>query len=139
MAKRLTDKQKKMIIASYAELGSYNAVAKKHKVAFDTVKRVILSSPDIVEIVNEKKAQNTLEMVDFLKSRKNQAQNFIDMCFDALQSPEKIKTAQLQQITTAMGTVIDKFTDLGSTETASFARAREILGGTPIATKPKTK
>ena len=37
MAARLTDKQKKKIIADYVQLGSYNAVAKKHKIADSTV------------------------------------------------------------------------------------------------------
>jgi hypothetical protein len=35
MAARLTDKQRKKIIADYVDLGSYNAVAKKHKVSVD--------------------------------------------------------------------------------------------------------
>ena len=49
MAARLTDRQKKKIIADYVQLGSYNAVAKKHKVADTTVKRVVLSDPEILE------------------------------------------------------------------------------------------
>ena len=39
MAARLTDKQKKKIIADYVELGSYNAVAKIHGVSRQTVKK----------------------------------------------------------------------------------------------------
>lgn len=38
---RLTDKQRKQIVADYVELGSYAAVAKKHGVADTTVKRAV--------------------------------------------------------------------------------------------------
>ena len=41
MAARLTDKQKKKIVADYLELGSYLAVAKKNGVSDSSVKRVV--------------------------------------------------------------------------------------------------
>ena len=40
MAKRLTDRKKKKIVADYLELESYNAVAKLNSVSDSTVKRV---------------------------------------------------------------------------------------------------
>ena len=41
MARHLTDREKKKIIADYAELGSCNAVAKKHKRSWTTIKQVV--------------------------------------------------------------------------------------------------
>ena len=41
VAKRLTDRQKKKIVADYLELQSYNATAKENGVSKDTVKRVV--------------------------------------------------------------------------------------------------
>ena len=35
MAKHLTDREKKKIIADYAECGNYSQVARKHKVSFE--------------------------------------------------------------------------------------------------------
>ena len=46
MAARLTDKQKKKIVADYLELGSYRATAKKNDVADGTVKRIVLECGD---------------------------------------------------------------------------------------------
>ena len=63
MAARLTDKQKKRIIADYVELGSYNAVAKKHGVSFDTVKRTVLRDKETVRKTERKKYKNTLDML----------------------------------------------------------------------------
>ena len=48
MAARLTDRQKKKIVADWVEMQSYNAVAKKHGVTHQTVKRVVDASPDLV-------------------------------------------------------------------------------------------
>ena len=45
MAARLTDRQKKKIVADYLELGSYNATAKKNGVSNHTVKRILLEVP----------------------------------------------------------------------------------------------
>ena len=47
MAARLTDRQKKKIVADWVEMQSYNAVAKKHGVTHQTVKRIVDASPDI--------------------------------------------------------------------------------------------
>lgn len=49
MAARLTDRQKKKILADYVELQSYNAVGKKNGVAGNTVKRIVAESQGIAE------------------------------------------------------------------------------------------
>ena len=57
MAARLTDRKKKKIIADYAEMGSYNSVAKKYKVAASTVRRTCEQSPEMLKKAQEKKEQ----------------------------------------------------------------------------------
>ena len=42
MAARLTDKQKKKIVADYLESGSYRATALHNGVSDNTVKRIVL-------------------------------------------------------------------------------------------------
>ena len=49
MASRLTDKQKKDIIADYVETGSYNATAKRFGVALNTVKKICTQNADIAQ------------------------------------------------------------------------------------------
>ena len=65
MAKHLTDREKKKIIADYAECGNYSQVARKHKVSFDTVKRVVISDPETVKKAEQKKEQNTFIFLSF--------------------------------------------------------------------------
>lgn len=63
VAARLTDKQKKEIIADYAETESYRATAKKFGVSDMTVKRLCESDVELLQKVAQKKEQNT----DFVK------------------------------------------------------------------------
>ena len=110
MAARLTDKQKKKIIADYMENGSYRATARMNGVSDDTVRRVVLSDDEILQKAEKKKEQNTMDMLAYMDSRKEQAQGVIDDYLDALANPEKIATAKLSEIATALGIVVDKFT-----------------------------
>lgn len=110
MAKRLTDKQKKKIIADYVECGSYNAVAKKYRISATTVKNVVKADCEIVGKCEQKKAENMEDVLLFMDSRKDKACLFIEKALNALSSDEKIASAPLSQIATAMGIVIDKFT-----------------------------
>lgn len=110
MAAHLTDKQKKKIIADYVEMGSYNAVAKKHGVSDSTVKRVVLSSPKTTKKAEEKKEQNTADMLTYMDSRKHKAQDVLDAYLDAMMDKDRIAMASLNQIATAFGIIVDKFT-----------------------------
>lgn len=110
-AQRLTDKQKKKIIADYVQLQNYTKTAKLNGVSDTTVKRLILTAPsEMLKKVEQKKEQNTLEMLDYMDSKKERVQEIIDVYLGVLTDPEKLEGATLQQITTALGTLIDKWT-----------------------------
>ena len=89
---------------------SYNAVAKKHGVTHQTVKRIVDASPDISEKVQQKKEENTAEMLAFMESQKGAMQEAIVLHLKALTDPEKISTATLSQIATSFGIIVDKAT-----------------------------
>lgn len=110
MAAHLTDKQKKKIIADYVECGSYNAVAKKHKISVDTVKRCVLKDDKTVKKTIQKKEENTTDILAHMEAKKDVVNQIIDKYLAALLDPEKIAKANPSQLTTALGTLIDKFT-----------------------------
>lgn len=109
MAARLTDRQKKKIIADYVELESYNAVAKKNNVTHQTVKRVVSASPEFTKIAQLKKEENTADVKAYMEEHKDLVCSFLGLGLNALNDPDKIDGASLTQITTAMGTLIDKW------------------------------
>lgn len=135
MAKRLTDAKKKSIIADYAILGTYSATARKHKVSVDTVKRTVLADPETHDIVNKKRDENTLDMLAYMDSKSGEAQSFIDACMTALLEPERMNKAKLSEITTAMGTVIDKFTNIGQLNENALSKLDKIIEGLDDAAK----
>ena len=108
MAARLTDKQKKKIVADYLELGSYNATAKKNNVCDGTVKRIVEECGDIQEKLEEKKEQNTADIVAYMESKRQAVCDIIEVGLKVL--PQKIQDARTaSEVTTALGTLIDKW------------------------------
>lgn len=110
MAARITDKQKKKIVADYLETESYNATAKLNGVADTTVKRVVEDCRDFKKKAEQKKKQNTLDMLAFMDSRKGKMQEAIDIHLKYLTDSDKISEAGLSQIATSFGIIVDKAT-----------------------------
>ena len=71
MAARLTDRQKKKIVADYLETESYNATAKKNGVCGQTVRRVVEESQGITENLKRKKEQNTTDILAYMESKRD--------------------------------------------------------------------
>ena len=110
MAARLTDRQKKKIVADYLESGSYRATGRKNNVCAETVKRIVAECGDIEQKVARKKAENTADILAYMESQRGIVCQIIGKGLTVLNDPEKLKEATPAQITTALGTLIDKFT-----------------------------
>ena len=113
MAARLTDRQKKKIIADYVQLNNYCAVAKINNVSATTVKNIVLASADFVEKCEQKKEENTADVLTYMDEHKDLVCSFIGLGLKMLNDPKKLAAANLSQITTAMGTLIDKWAMIG--------------------------
>ena len=109
MANRLTDKRKKKIVADYLELGSYNATAKLNGTSSRTVKRVLAEVPEMPEKVKQKKAENTADILAYMESQRGLVCEIIGKGLAVLNDEEKLREATPSQITTALGTLIDKW------------------------------
>lgn len=110
---KLTDKQKKAIIAAYSECRNYTAVAKKHKVSRATVKKLVDANPEIFAVFEKKQEENTRDILAYMDTKRDMVCDFVDLYMEHLTDPVKLRTATLNQISTAFGTVIDKFTHAG--------------------------
>lgn len=127
MAARLTDKQKKKIIADYVQLGSYNAVAKIHGVSRQTVKNVVESDPQSGQKLQQKKAENTADILAYMESQKRIVCEIIGNGLSVLNDPAKLAEATPSQITTALGTLIDKWTTVSGSSTAEQTESHNAL------------
>lgn len=109
MAARLTDRRKKKIVADYLETESYNATAKKNGVCGQTVRRIVEESQGITEKLKQKKNENTADVLAYMESQRGLVCEIIGKGLAALNEPDKLAEATPAQITTALGTLIDKF------------------------------
>lgn len=113
MAARLTDRQKKKILADYLETQSVNAVAKKNKVSWDAANKVLKEAGEVEKKLEQKKDQNTADILAYMESQRDIVCQIIGKGLAVLNDPEKLAEATPSQITTAMGTLIDKWAMIG--------------------------
>lgn len=136
MAARLTDKQKKKIVADYIQLESYNAAAKINGVSPNTVKNLVTGNADIAQKCELKKEQNTADILDYMERQSNDVCKVLGLCLGELKNPEKIKSAGPREIATTMAILIDKYTadygkaaDTQSTEYDALTASLKELAG----------
>lgn len=77
VAARLTDKQKKKIIADYVESGSYRATAKKFGVSDNTVKKICNENADIAQKCAQKKNKTPLMCLTIWSPEKNRQKRYL--------------------------------------------------------------
>lgn len=112
MAAQLTDIQKKKIVVDYLECQSVNLTAKRNGVSWATTKKVLDGAGDIKEKLEQKKEENTADILAYMESRRQAVCDIIEVGLAIL--PEKIQNARsAAEVTTALGTLIDKFTAFG--------------------------
>lgn len=109
----LNDKQRKQVAADRADGMSIRQLAKKYDVSTTTIQRVIKCDPEITQIVTEKKEQNTADILSYMDSKKDIVCEILGKGLAVLNDEEKLREATPAQITTAMGTLIDKWTMFG--------------------------
>lgn len=118
MAPRLNDRRKQKIIADYVELQSVNATARQNGVSWSTVKNILNQNGEIEKKLEQKKAENTADILAYMDAQKERVCQVIDIALDEL--PQRLRDAKsATEITTALGTILDKWTKLrGETDTA---------------------
>ena len=110
---KLTDKQKKKIIADYMENGNYRETARINSVAVDTVRRIILknkNNQDFVKKSTEKKEENTKDILQYMDSIVKDQKEVIDLALkvlkDKLSSPDLF--TNIKDVAIVYGTIFDK-------------------------------
>ena len=107
---KLTDKQRKKIIAERAEGLSIRALAKKYNVSASTISRTLESDPKTVQKVTQKKEENTVAILAYMDGKKKDVCEILDKLLEAVKDEEKIAKTPLNQLATTIGILIDKFT-----------------------------
>lgn len=117
---KLTDRQRKQIIADYAGGGiSQRELAERYQVTQKTISK-ILSTTEVRQKVSEKKEENTRSMLEYLDEQKGKAQGLIGRLLDA--SEEDIKKASLRDKMGAIKILSEVFSGNKDNELANDKR-----------------
>jgi len=108
---RITDKQKKKIVADYVQLRNYSEVARLNNVNDTTVKRIVVKEyPEFANEAEEKKLENTISTLEYMDTQHETKKRILDKLLRAIE----IKTEDINMLTnikdlaTAYGIILDK-------------------------------
>ena len=108
---KLTDRQKKKIIADYVDNGNYSETARMNNTTDTTVRTIIKENKNVaLKKMEQKKEENTQDMLQYLESKKEDKKRVIELCFKALEdklaSPDMFTS--IRDIAMVYGIIVDK-------------------------------
>lgn len=106
----LTDKQKKEIIASYVECENYSEVGRRFNLDEKTIRNIVKNDKEFPKIAEQKREENTKEVLEAMKERNSKKIAIIDKIFEAMEG--KLKNidmfTNIKDLATAYGIILDK-------------------------------
>lgn len=107
---KLTDKQKKKIIADYVENQNYRETARINEVSVDTVRRLVLNDDEVVKTLTQKKQENTQSTIEYMQTQHESKKRILDKILKAIE--EKADNVDMftniKDLATAYGIILDK-------------------------------
>lgn len=107
---KLSDKQKKQIVAMFVETQNKSAVARKFGVSVTTVANIVKAETETLKKLEDKKSENIISILSHMDSRKRDVCTLIDELLAEMKKPERAAATSMRDLATTMGIVIDKFT-----------------------------
>lgn len=110
MGKRLTDLEKKKIIAYYVECQNYSEVGRKFNISHNTVKKLVENNEEIAEKCQQKNIDNTKSVLEAMEERKETKINLLNKILQAMD--KKVENVDMftniKDLATAYGIIMDK-------------------------------
>lgn len=107
---KLTDKQKKKIVADYIQTQNYRETARINNVDRETVKKLVNEDKDFAQKLAIKKEENTQDILEYMNSIKEKQKRIIDLSLTALEgkleNPDMF--TNVKDIATVYGVIFDK-------------------------------
>lgn len=107
---KLTDKQKKKIIADYMENQNYSETGRLNDVSNKTVERLVKNNEEVSNKVKEKKEENTKDILEYMDNIAEKQKKIIDLSLEVLE--QKLSNPDLftniRDVAIVYGTIFDK-------------------------------
>lgn len=107
---KLTDKQKKKIVADYIETQNYKQTGIKNKVDTETVRRVVKADKDFAKKLERKKEENTQTTLEYMDKQHETKKRILDKLLKGieLKADDIDMFTNVKDLATAYGIIIDK-------------------------------
>lgn len=133
---KLTDKEKKKIIADYIETQNYSETARINNVADNTVRAIVLDNKEVAEKLEQKKLENTQSTIEYMQTQHMTKKRILDKILKAIESKaENIDMfTNIRDLATAYGIILDKelkvleLQKANSTNIDELNKVKELLG-----------
>jgi len=122
VAARITEVRRKKILADYLETENYRETGRRNGVSDVTVRKLVMENSDFKRAIEAKKEQDEADIIAYMDSKRDKVCKIIALGLDALADPEKLRGATPAQITTALGTLIDKWLLLKNPQSGGTAK-----------------
>ncbi|MCD8294415.1 MAG: hypothetical protein LUE27_04080 [Clostridia bacterium] len=118
---------------------SYRALAKKYGVSEYMARTVIKSDSEITQKIAHKKSENERDVLSYMDAKRDVVCEIIGKGLDVLNDEKKLASASPNQITTALGTLIDKWLLLNVPGTAGAGGQSPLADEIEAAYKKRTE
>ena len=133
---KLTDKEKKKIIADYVETQNYSETGRINNVSDMTVKRLVDDNKEVLEKVEQKKLENTQSTIEYMQTQHMTKKRILDKILKAIESKaENVDMfTNIRDLATAYGIILDKelkvleLQKANSTNIDELNKVKELLG-----------
>ena len=109
LAKRLTDAEKKKIVADYVINQNYSETARLNNCSDKQVKRIIVANEEVAKKVEVKKQENTQNMLEWFTSQYATKQRILNKLLKAIEDKSEDNDINtIKELATAYGIILDK-------------------------------
>lgn len=131
---KLTDLEKKKIIADYVDNQNYSETAKMNNVSVDTVRRLVLNDDEIVNNLKQKKEENTQSTIEYMQTQHETKKRILDKILTAIETKaEDVDMfTNIKDLATAYGIILDKELKVlelqrGNADNKELSKVEELL------------
>lgn len=107
---KLTDKDKKKIIADYVENQNYSETARMNNVSVNAVKNIVLADEETANKFKQKKEENTQTTIEYMDKQHETKKRILDKILKAIEDKaDNIDMfTNIKDLATAYGIIVDK-------------------------------
>ncbi len=109
MGKKLNEQERLQAVVDYAHCHNYSEVARKYGVSDNTIRRLVEDRSEFFENVEEEKEAAAEDVLTHMQKQLGKVNLIIDKYLDRLLEDDLLKKASTAQLTTSLGTLIDKY------------------------------